>query len=93
MNVHTLEEVWLSDDEFVLDPTRITLYTGSAPLSVCLSLPLCLSICLCSSACLSVSVDSSSHLLSPLKQRLLASAVCCFLTFVDALSRHLGFRV
>ena len=28
MNVQTLEEVWLSDDEFVLDPTRITLYTG-----------------------------------------------------------------
>ena len=28
MNVQTLEEAWLSDDEFVLDPTRITLYTG-----------------------------------------------------------------
>ncbi|PFH36071.1 arginine decarboxylase [Besnoitia besnoiti] len=28
MNVQTLEQVWLSDDEFVLDPTRITLFTG-----------------------------------------------------------------
>ncbi|KAL8426701.1 hypothetical protein ACSSS7_008042 [Eimeria intestinalis] len=32
MNVQTLEEVWLSDDEFVLDPTRITLYTGNSGL-------------------------------------------------------------
>ncbi|KAL8450442.1 hypothetical protein Emed_002530 [Eimeria media] len=32
MNVQTLEEVWLSDDEFVLDPTRITLYTGTSGL-------------------------------------------------------------
>ncbi|CDJ63743.1 lysine decarboxylase, putative [Eimeria necatrix] len=32
MNVQTLEEVWLSDDEFVLDPTRITLYTGKSGL-------------------------------------------------------------
>ncbi|CDJ59044.1 lysine decarboxylase, putative [Eimeria maxima] len=32
MNIKTLEEVWLSDDEFVLDPTRITLYTGKSGL-------------------------------------------------------------
>ncbi|CBZ52160.1 putative lysine decarboxylase [Neospora caninum Liverpool] len=28
MNLQTLEQVWLTDDEFVLDPTRITLFTG-----------------------------------------------------------------
>lgn len=28
INVHTIETQWLSDDEFVLDPTRITLFTG-----------------------------------------------------------------
>ncbi|EPR61311.1 arginine decarboxylase [Toxoplasma gondii ME49] len=28
LTLQTLEQVWLSDDEFVLDPTRITLFTG-----------------------------------------------------------------
>lgn len=32
MNVQTLEGAWLSDDEFVLDPTRITLFTGHSGL-------------------------------------------------------------
>ncbi|CEL92524.1 unnamed protein product [Vitrella brassicaformis CCMP3155] len=29
-DVRVLERLWLSDDEFVLDPTRITLYTGNS---------------------------------------------------------------
>eukprot|EP00922_Rhytidocystis_sp_ex-Travisia-forbesii_P064120 GHVS01095333.1.p1 GENE.GHVS01095333.1~~GHVS01095333.1.p1 ORF type:complete len:1106 (+),score=94.35 GHVS01095333.1:185-3319(+) len=29
VNIQNMEKSWLSDDEFVLDPTRLTLYTGS----------------------------------------------------------------
>ena len=29
------QDAWLSEDEFVLDPTRLTLYTGQVLLCVC----------------------------------------------------------
>eukprot|EP00922_Rhytidocystis_sp_ex-Travisia-forbesii_P069432 GHVS01103605.1.p1 GENE.GHVS01103605.1~~GHVS01103605.1.p1 ORF type:complete len:496 (-),score=40.11 GHVS01103605.1:24-1319(-) len=29
INIQSMERSWLSEDEFVLDPTRLTLYTGS----------------------------------------------------------------